>query len=207
MEKQNSNGFAFNRGIQDYLSLGYLYLLVLGVVTDSIYYSFLNINILSYSTITDVLLSPIVYLTKSLSFPIFIFLIPAFCYGMILFIQRRHQKNRDKDWYRNKHNIEELDEKFSRSALMKGLLAITAMTIFSAYLGYGVGGGLKRQDQIIKTGDFTTNHTLTFSDGEVKEVKLIGHNSQYMFYAEKDSMFVTVSPIQGNIKKIEKIKN
>ena len=206
MEKQNSNDSVFNRGVQDYLSLGYLYLLVLGIVTDTIYYSFLGINILSYSTITDVLLSPVVYLTKSLAFPIFIFLIPAFGYGIVRFLYNKHQKNREKNWYRENHNVEELDEKYSRSALRKGLLTLTAVMVFSAYFGYGIGGGMKRQDQIIKKGVFTTNRVLTFSDGEVKEVKLIGHNSSYMFYAEKDSMFITVAPVQGNIKKIEKIK-
>ena len=204
MEKENSNSSIFNRGIQDYLSLGYLYLLVLGIVSDSLHYSFLDINILSYSSITDVLISPVVYLTRSLSFPIFVFLIPGVFYFTLKIIHKRHQKNRDQDWYKEKHDIEELDKRYTEASLTKGFLTLTAITIFSAYLGYGLGSGVKKQD-IIQSGKFKTNHTLTFGDGEDQEVYLIGHNSSYVFYAIKNSTHVTVSPIQGNIKRIEKI--
>ena len=52
--------------LQDYLSLGYVYLLVLGVFNQAIYYKFLNINILEYSSILDVLISPISIITGDL---------------------------------------------------------------------------------------------------------------------------------------------
>jgi len=45
--------------IQDYLSLGYIFLLILGVFHDTIYYKFLGINILEYSSVLDVLISPV----------------------------------------------------------------------------------------------------------------------------------------------------
>ena len=37
-------------GIQDYLSIGYVFLLVLGVLHETIYYKFLGVNILEYSS-------------------------------------------------------------------------------------------------------------------------------------------------------------
>ncbi len=45
--------------LQDYLSIGYLFILVLGVVQETIYYKFLGVNILDYSSILDVLIRPI----------------------------------------------------------------------------------------------------------------------------------------------------
>ncbi len=50
------------RSIQDYLSLGYLYLVVVGILFDAIFYGILGINIIHYSSILDVLLSPIAFL-------------------------------------------------------------------------------------------------------------------------------------------------
>ena len=49
-------------GLQDYLSFGYLYLLLLGIVSESIYYGLLGVSVLSYSDVLDVLLSPLTQL-------------------------------------------------------------------------------------------------------------------------------------------------
>jgi hypothetical protein len=45
--------------LQTYLPLGYLYLVILGIIKESIHFFQLGINILKYSTLMDVLLSPI----------------------------------------------------------------------------------------------------------------------------------------------------
>jgi hypothetical protein len=45
--------------IQDYITIGYLYLVLIGVINIAIYYSSFNINIFDYIAISDILLAPI----------------------------------------------------------------------------------------------------------------------------------------------------
>jgi len=88
--------------IQDYFSLGYVYLLILGIFKDVIYYGFLGINILEYASVADVLLSPIMYLGKS---PILFF---SFCVAVAFLLVYPAVKKKEKapsentdDFYKN----------------------------------------------------------------------------------------------------------
>jgi hypothetical protein len=58
--------------IQGLLPLGYLYLIILGLLKESILFYQLGVNILKYSSITDILISPIADMASS---PILIIII------------------------------------------------------------------------------------------------------------------------------------
>lgn len=45
--------------LQNLIPLGYLFLVVMGILKESVYFYQLKINILKYSTIMDILISPI----------------------------------------------------------------------------------------------------------------------------------------------------
>ena len=200
---QNHSSFVYGQSLQDYLSLGYLYLLLLGVSSDSIYYGLIGVNILSYSSVLDVILSPVIYLTRNLVFPAVIFIIPMIMVLGLIWAGKKHVKLRENPEYRAKHDIDKLDKEYSRPGLIKKALLMGAFVIFSAYLGYGLGGGMKIKDQL-ETGNFKMTHTLTFSDGSQIPVRLIGHNSDYVFYVREGKKEVSVSPISGNVRMIEK---
>ena len=96
--------------IQEYLSLGYLYLLILGVISDAIYYQFLHINILHYTTVLDVLLSPIARITSHLLIPLIIVLGTFFTYFLVFkWSPAMHRKYRQSRWYRRIYNVDKLD--------------------------------------------------------------------------------------------------
>ena len=196
--------FNSDRSIQDYLSMGYLYLLILGITSDSIYYSLIGVNILSYSSVLDVLLSPIVYLTRSLSFPAIILLIPAIAFFMINLARKKYLRDREKPEFQAKNDIEKLDKSFSQSQMMKSLIILSAFIIFSAYLGYGLGGGTKIKEGL-ESGSLSMSHNITFMDGNIVPVRLIGHNSSYVFYVKEGNKMVSVTPVSGNVRVIEKI--
>jgi len=59
MEENNLSSKNNNIAIQDYLSIGYVFMLILGIFHETIYYKFLGVNILEYSSVLDVLISPI----------------------------------------------------------------------------------------------------------------------------------------------------
>ncbi len=188
--------------IQDFFSIGYLYLLLLGVASDSIYYSFFDITILSYSNLLDVLLSPVTYLEKGLVFAIIIFAIPLFAFLSFNFFRERYKKQSTDPDFIAKHGQKKVESSLNKMQIMRVLLP--ALVIFSAYLGFALGSGGSLQNRLEK-GELKMDHLLTFVDGEQVPVKIIGSNSSFLFFVTEKATTVSVSPIQENVKKIEKI--
>lgn len=205
MSQQQENSKLVNSSLQDYLSMGYLYLLVLGILVDSIRYGFLGINIINYSSVLDVLLSPIVYLTrdvKTLSVLIVgIFISIGLAYGS----KWHYEKNKDKESYRNRKNFAANEKLYANFQPLKSILFFLALFIFGLFFGFGIGGGIKLSKDL-KAGKLAVDTQLTFTNNDTLNVKVIGHNSQYFFYAEDSAKVVTVMPIQGNILKIENLE-
>lgn len=190
--------------LQDYLSVGYLYLLLLGILSDSIYYGLMGVNIISYAGISDILLSPVVYLTKSIIFPVMILVIPI----LVIWLMQRSQTRVQKELNQNKRLTDKERsvhmQKLKTLGVLKLILPLFA--ILSAYIGYALGGGETMSDRI-KGGNFSLTHEITYRTGESENVRIIGNNSQYMFYVVEGHTELTVAPISGNIKQIEKIAN
>ena len=194
------------RSIQDYLSLGYLYLLLLGIVSDVIYYKHLDINILSYSHVLDILLSPLAYLTKGLAFPLTLLAVGGLFAGILTWRKNQLEKQREKLIAEGKDPDSEKHKTISKKQFIAFLLTMGAIFVFSGYIGLVIGYGGKQQERL-QNGEFKADHTLTFigTAKEVLDVKIIGQNSQYVFYVKPGAKTVTVSPIPGNIKSIDKL--
>lgn len=179
--------------IQDYLSLGYLYLLVLGITKEAFYYGFLDINILTYSSILDVLLSPLAFLAEKPFVLLGFIILPFFLY--YFFEKKERKKNSDLVVKKGELNL----------AALRGTLTILALGAFGFFVGTGIGGGWKSAG-LIKKGEIKLTHQITFTDDKTSNVKLMGSNSQYLFYVLEKERRVTISPIQGNVKTINKLK-
>ena len=191
--------------LQDYLSMGYLYILVLGIINDSVRYGFLDINIINYSSVLDVLLSPLVYLTNDLSLPLG-FIGAALILALILYGSKWYfDKNKDKASFRERKDFAKMEKNYANFNPVKGILSMLAFFIFGVYCGVGIGGGYKLSKNL-KAGKLEVDTQLIFTNNDTLNVRVIGHNSQYFFYAEENATKVTVMPIQGNIKKIEKLE-
>ena len=179
--------------IQDYLAVGYLYLLILGIASDSIFYGTVGVNIIRYSTILDVLLSPIVHLTSQLAFPVVIFGIPLFGFLAMRVLARRAGG-------RIRVRLGGSDHLVDPMAFWVGM---SATVILSAYVGLGMGGG-QALKQSLADGSSRPNHRITFQDNAVLEVRLVGSNSTFAFYVVPGGQVVTISPIHENIRSIER---
>ena len=190
--------------LQEYLSLGYIYLVVLGIFSDVIYYKFLGIDILNYSTILDVLITPINIMVHDLRVPFYFLLTAAVAYFYFtIFLPKFHFKFRDKKWYKRLNNVEKLDKKYSNPKDKKGLLLVPFL-VLSMFLGFGMGRGSKMKSRI-KEGDIKASHKITFEDKESVQVKIIGQNNSFIFYVKENEKEVSISPITQNIKEIIKI--
>ncbi len=202
MKSDKLKEFKLKGSIQEYLSLGYIYLLVLGISSYSIFYGLIGINIISYSSVLDIMLSPVIIFTDN------IIMLPAvitmsvigYFYGVL--IQRIIQKKFNTTL---EEEVKKRDKLVSiLSIIKKGKIYLPAFVILFIYIGYAVGGGYNVSNRI-KSGNLKIDHVITYNDGEKLSVELVGNNSQYVFYIAKGTSDLTVSPVVGNIKKIEKL--
>lgn len=194
-----------NAGLQEYLSLGYIFLVVLGIVSESIFYGLLEVPYLQYTSILDVLISPISLLADNWKLLVFF----VFACILLLFLLKKspqfHENNKHKKWYQKLYNVEKLDKKYSEQKNNKsGVLFLVFLMIFSMLVGFRIGIGGKYRS-LLKTGDFKMNYTLVFKDNTEIKVKKIGQNSLYIFYLQEGEKVVTATPISDNIKQIKRI--
>lgn len=190
--------------IQEILSLGYVYLLILGIFHNSIYYNFLGINFLDYSSILDVLLSPLALLlnSKLLFFSVFGCVILCLLYAK--YMPRFLKKSKSFKKNQTEAKQAKIDKSIEAFKSPRIVILMTALMVFSMFIGLGVGRGLnisKRLENI----NFNYNYELIFNDGNKERIKILGKNSLYVFYVEEGKSEVLISPIEGNIKTIRKI--
>ena len=184
--------------IQDLLSFGYLYLLLLGVIRDSLYFGLIGVNIILYSSVTDILFSPLAYLVDE---PYLTFFFALAIYFAVI-QPNFHKKHKGKSWYQRIFDEEKREERFSKPSVISAELVFVTFMISSMLLGTGFGRGIgmskKMRDQECKHND-----RVEFVDGETEEVAIIGQNSLYIFYVMKGQTHVAISPINGVVKRIE----
>lgn len=191
--------------VQRTLPFGYLFLVVLGIIKESIYYYQVGINILKYSNIMDVLISPIADLTST---PIillgFVILILLLSLASILI-----SKNFNKDWIKkkigSKKPLEEITEEEVSAYFSKYFISMFAFCLLCFFLGLGLGSGEKVASKI-SNNELKYGYEITFGDGQTKEIYLIGSNSAYYFYVEKGNKNVKITPV-GAIKSVEITNN
>ncbi len=100
-------------GLQDYFYIGYLYLIILGIVSDAIFYGIFGVSYLNYTTILDALISPISLLVNN--WKISVFLVLMFWLMHMYFSKwmfKFYAYLRVKKWYQKIYNIEKWDKKY-----------------------------------------------------------------------------------------------
>ena len=103
-----------NHHIQRLLPYGYLYLVILGVIKESIFYYPLDINILKYSSIMDILISPIADIAN---YPFLLIFFIVLIISLIFF-KKYLLKNPDKKFTRRYLKIK-VDEQLTSDEIEK----------------------------------------------------------------------------------------
>ncbi|MCK8524046.1 hypothetical protein M0D21_20885 [Aquimarina sp. D1M17] len=200
MKDQFKKSILSNRSIQEYIYLSYLFLLLVGTLSYSIFYAFLDINIINYSNVLDILLSPIVILTENIKTPLVMGGYIAIILLVFSILRKRIKKSLQKDLSDEKRN--KLTKSYN--SFKNAMFVIPIAGTLGFYLGYAIAGGMKMSKRI-QNGDFEVNRLLEFSNGDSKKVKLIGLNSQYIFYVLENERKISISPISGNLKTVQHI--
>ena len=187
--------------IQTLLPLGYLYLVILGIIKETAFFYQLDINILKYSSIMDVLISPIATMTSN---PI-IFLIITIILVSSFYLPTYLFKHDDKKWVQKIFELKKTKKEVSEVEIKNYYLSVSikflAVFLLSVYLGYGVGEGFTTSKRI-KNNKLKYDYKLNYSTGESEEVCILETNSLYYFYVEKGKLVVKIAPI-GGVKNIE----
>ena len=170
--------------IQGFLSVGYIYLIVMGILNETLYYNQIGIDILNYSSILDVLISPISRLTSNVS-SLIIFIIIVF---LAFKLPNILAKNKDKNWFKRlfKKIDSDLTKEQVKSSLLKSFMFIVSIGLFGFYVGSGIGKGERLLEKIEKE-EVEYNDRIKFINGDVSSVEIVGTNSMYLFYLEKDN--------------------
>ncbi len=190
--------------LEKLLPFGYLFLILMGILKDSIYYYQFGINILRYSTIMDVLISPIAEFTSN---PIILFAIITL-FILHFYLPRYLANNKDKPFVKRSFELKSTDElSESETKSYYNGIAIKSLVVFllSFFLGYGLAGGYFTTKKF-KENRLEYSYQLDFNEGESKNVFLIGNNSLYYFYFVKGDKKVKITPL-SSIKNIELIEN
>lgn len=192
-------------GIQEYLSLGYLYLLVVGLLSDVVFYRFLDMNILNYSSFLDILITPINLLTANVVVPTALVITGIVAYFANKYIEKQKfekEKIEKKEYYAE--NKEKMEEDFKTKTQKKFIIMMAMMTL-GFYSGLAIGMG-SVTNMNIKEGKLTPNYNLVFNNGKSMNVHIIGQNSVYVFYIPENSKQIIITPIINMISEMKKIE-
>jgi len=190
--------------IQDYMSIGYLFLLVLGVANQAIFYGLLGVNIFEYTSVLDVLLSPLAVISSHWLMPVILIILIPIMVGYFKLLRWYHIKLSKKEKYQSGKKKEKLDKVLKSLNKKYAVVPFVLIMVISMFLGFGLGGGYKSKEKL-ETQKYNYTHQIVYEDGETKEVRILGKNSLYVFYATKDNNEVQISPVEGNIKNIIKL--
>jgi hypothetical protein len=190
--------------LQKLISFGYLFLIILGIFKESIFYYQLGINILNYSTITDILISPIADMAAHpvLLGAVVFMLLFSYLFLTLLSKKRNHKWAQIFSGLYNKQNLSDNEIKTHFSDLFTPFLAVTLFTFF---VGIGFGEG-KKVSQKIVGNQLEYDRKMNFNNGDVEDIYLVGSNSIYYFYVSKGDQHIKISPV-GAIRSIELVIN
>jgi magnesium-transporting ATPase (P-type) len=193
-------------GLQDYFYIGYLYLIILGIVSDAIFYGIFGVSYLNYTTILDALISPISLLTNNWFISLFLSLM--FWLMHMYFTKwmfKLYAYLRVKKWYQKIYNIEKWDKKYDemkkKKNLLQGMMFIFFLLFVSMRTGMGIG-----MKQKYNSKEIIPNYTLVFKDNTKLDVRKVGQNSAYFFYFIPGEKVITATPIADNLKQIKVLK-
>jgi ABC-type transport system involved in multi-copper enzyme maturation permease subunit len=194
-------------GLQDYFYIGYLYLIILGIVSDAIFYGIFGVSYLNYTTILDALISPISLLTNnwhiSLILTIMFWLMYMYFNNWIF---KLYAYLRVKKWYQKIYNIEKWDKKYEKLAKKENKLIGLMFIFFLLFVSMRTGMALGTKSKYANK-EIIPNYTLVFKDNTKLDVRKVGQNSAYFFYFIPGEEVITATPIADNLKQIKVLKN
>lgn len=185
------------QNIQDYITLGYLYLVILGIINIVIYYSAFGVNIFDYITITDILLAPVNMLFLDYWFTLFIIIALLVVAFLSKFLISGLNAIIAKIWSNDQKGLPKI-------VIRPFLIFVIIFSYVFLWLSNNMAESMSSR---VKTKKYGRETELTFVDNTSKKVFVIATTSMYVFYINKGETDVSISPISGTIKSIKKMQS
>lgn len=182
--------------LQLFTTAGYLALLVIGITKEVLKYAILDINILPYYSITDIVLSPLDILRQYwiiVLTPLFLlFWIDAFR-GTAKNMQQKakYYQGRKKRWI----------DWWAKLKMNWGFLWVFYASFVLGIAFQSAVMNANKLQEALTTNTLEMTHELIFRDQEKLKVAIVGQSSEFIFYVEEGQQEISISPINGNIKK------
>lgn len=182
--------------VSELLTLGYLYLLILGIANQSLFYGLLGVNFLAWSDVLDVLISPIALLTDRPVRLAALVLLLAFLYPYTKWIRGLARKRRLAA------GDEGLQEE--EGPLVNAWLVYSACVLVFGYIGFAAGSGMELRKRLAE-GEARIDHRIEFHDGKVVDAELVGKNTGFLFYFTTGDTELTIAPLADNVHRVQRI--
>lgn len=187
-----------------YLPLAYLFLVVLGILKESLFYFHLNISIMNYTSFVDVIMSPIAELTSNLTVVIGCFIYIVLTFIFISFVK----KNNDKKWnykFTGDKNMSEYSENVKNEKYMILTINYLAFGFIGYFIAFGFMNG-KKIAEAIEKNTIQFEDQLKLSSGDEIKCHILGSNSQYYFIVNKTNQIeiVPIGAVLGILNNQEK---
>lgn len=193
-------------GLQDYFYIGYLYLIIIGIISDAIFYGIFGVSYLNYTTILDALISPISLLSNNWFISLFLSIMFWLMYMYFTkWMFKVYAYQRKKKWYRKIYNIEKWDKKYEEMKKKKNILPGMMFIFFLLFVSMRTGMGIGMKQKYTNK-EIVPNYTLIFQDNTRLDVRKVGQNSAYFFYFIPGEKVITATPIADNLKQIKVLK-
>lgn len=190
----------YSEEIQKLLPLGYIYLVVLGILKESFFYYQFGINILKYSTIMDILISPIADFMSNPITLVTILLIFTFHIYLPKILQKYNHKKLVQKLFKLKPT-NDLSEQETINYYNTLTVKLLASVLLYFFVGTGIGNGYFALERI-KNNTAKYNSKLNYTTGESEQIFLLGCNSLYYFYIQQGTKTIKITPL-ASIKNIE----
>ena len=193
------NNFQF-KSIQELFSIGYVFLILCGMLIEYAKYFPYNLNVFQYSDFLDFLIVPFkntALVPALVIFPLVILWITK----KTKFFEKAEQKEREKAIKAGKP----IPPPSTTNKTLGDILFLLAMSL-SVVLGFSSVSLTDGPETKAEVQEGKTTHLIEFTNGASKEVLMLGKNTNHIFYFEDKDPEIVVSTIQGNITKIKFLK-
>lgn len=180
------------------LPLAYLFLIILGILKETLYYHNFGINIMNYSSIVDVIMSPIAELTSSL-IVLFGCIISSLFSIFFVNMLKKYSHKKWTSYFTDGKDISQFSEEEKSEKYLMLTVGLLGAAFIGYFVGFGVMNGRKIADKIAKN-EIQYQDSLILNNGENVKCHILGSNSQYYFYV-KSNKIIEIAPI-GSISTI-----
>ncbi|MDM1045610.1 hypothetical protein HX004_12595 [Myroides sp. 1354] len=189
--------------IEKLLPFGYLFLVLIGILKQSVFYNQFGINILDYSSLMDILISPISDLAAhpQIFFALLSFIL--FIYFTFLFLAKNYNKPIGQKFFKSNSKLMSMTQEEVQIHFGNRFLLLSTLGLLSFFLGIGIGTGKKVKEKI-EQQTITYDYLLKIDQTE-KQIYLLGVNNLNYIYLEKGNNNVKISPAVV-VKSIEFIQ-